>query len=253
MAVELYFFQPLGTNSGRVYLTLLEKGVDFVRHELDGRAFDHFQPDYLAINPKGQVPSLVHDGRAITEGAPTMDYIDDAFEGPPLKPSDPKARWRMRCWAEYIDQDFGPAGMMLNWSNVVRPFMGERSRDEVEALLKRVPTDERRRAWKRAYERVVPEAELAESRRRNEVGAARMEAALATSPWLAGDDYSLADINMFNFFSWMPRFQPDLVNAEKTPHAMAWLDRMEARPAVQQMRAETTGRRTPPQTGAETT
>ena len=39
MSVELYYFQPLGTNSGRVYLTLLEKGVSFVERELQGQQF----------------------------------------------------------------------------------------------------------------------------------------------------------------------------------------------------------------------
>ena len=68
MSVELYFFQPLGTNSGRVYLALLEKGVGFTRRELNGREFDHLQLEYLAINPKGQVPTLVRDGRPFPEG-----------------------------------------------------------------------------------------------------------------------------------------------------------------------------------------
>jgi glutathione S-transferase len=62
VSVEHYFFQPLGTNSGRVYLALLENGVEFSRRELNGREIDHLQPDYLAINPKGQVPTLVRDG-----------------------------------------------------------------------------------------------------------------------------------------------------------------------------------------------
>ena len=80
MAVELYFFQPLGTNSGRVFLTLLEKGVEFVEHELAGRDFEHLKPAYLAVNPKGQVPTLVHDGRVLTEGMNINEYIDEAFE-----------------------------------------------------------------------------------------------------------------------------------------------------------------------------
>ena len=76
MSVELYFFQPLGTNSGRVYLALLEKGVGFTRRELNGREFDHLQPEYLAINPKGQVPTLVRDGRPFPEGMIANEYID---------------------------------------------------------------------------------------------------------------------------------------------------------------------------------
>ena len=101
MTVELYYFQPLGTNSGRVYQALLEKGVDFVPREISGRDFEHLKPAYLKVNPKGQVPTLVHDGRSITEGALANEYIDETFEGPPLRPADLRERWRMRVWSRW--------------------------------------------------------------------------------------------------------------------------------------------------------
>ncbi|MGH8259773.1 MAG: glutathione S-transferase family protein, partial [Steroidobacteraceae bacterium] len=93
MTVELYFFQPLGTNSGRACLALLEKEVPFTWRELNGLEFEHLRPEYLAINPRGQVPALVHDGRPLVEGAPICEYIDEAFAGPPLRPADLGERW----------------------------------------------------------------------------------------------------------------------------------------------------------------
>src|SRR5579885_2570806 len=175
MTVELYFFQPLGTNSGRVFLTLLEKGVSFIERELDGIAFEHLQPAYLAINPRGQVPTLVHEGRPLTEGGPVCEYIDEAFAGPPLRPADLDERFHMRRWCRYLDVDLGRAVMMIHWNRIVPAFVGTRSREEVQSIIARVPDPDRRRAWRRAYLQETTPEELAESRRRIEAGAARIE------------------------------------------------------------------------------
>jgi glutathione S-transferase len=61
----------------------------------------------------------------------------------------------------------------------------------------------------------------------------RMEKILATSPWLAGSSYSLADVNSYSMVAGVPRMFPGLMNPAATPLACAWLDAMNARPAVQ--------------------
>lgn len=236
MAVELYFFQPLGTNSGRVYLALLEKAVPFIERELDGLAFEHLQPEYLAVNPRGQVPALVHDGRPLTEGAPICEYIDEAFTGPPLRPADLDERCSMRRWCRYLDVDLGRSVMMIHWNRIVPAFVGERSREEVEAIIARVPDADRRRAWRRAYLQQTPPEELAESRRRIELGAQRIEEALARAPWLAGRSFSLADIDLLNFYAFLAKWSPEIVNERLTPRTIEWIGRMEQRPAVRELR-----------------
>lgn len=237
MSVELYFFQPLGTNSGRVYLALLEKGVPFVGQELDGLAFEHLTPRYLAINPRGQVPTLVHDGRPVTEGAPICEYIDEAFDGPPLRPQDLRERWSMRCWCRFLDVDLGRAVMMIHWNRIVPSFVGARSREEAERIFARVPDEDRRRAWLRAYSRETSPAEIEESRRRIERGSRRIEEALSRAPWLAGGSYSLADIDLLSFYGFLAKWEPDMVNERATPHTWGWLHRMDERPAVRELRA----------------
>ncbi len=77
-------------------LTLAEKGVAYQSHYLDLLQFDQHKPEYLAINPDGTIPAMVHGSRVLTESTPMMEYIDDEFPGPPLKPRDPAAPWRMR-------------------------------------------------------------------------------------------------------------------------------------------------------------
>ncbi len=239
MAVELYFFQPLGTNSGRVFQTLLEKGVDFVERELIGTEFDHLKPAYLAVNPKGQVPTLVHDGRVLTEGMNINEYIDEAFEGPPLRPSDLRERWRMRIWCRYADTDLGRCLMMINWNRVVPTFVGNRSLEEVEAILQSVPDPDRRRSWLAAYKQITPPEHIEESRRRAAEGAKRVEENLLARPWVAGSTFSLADIDLLNFCGFMSAWMPELVNDADTPATMAWLAKMADRPAVKTMREHT--------------
>ncbi|HEY2591509.1 MAG TPA: glutathione S-transferase family protein [Steroidobacteraceae bacterium] len=243
MAVELYFFQPLGTNSGRVFLALLEKGVPFLERELDGLAFAHLRPEYLAINPRGQVPTLVHDGRALTEGAPICEYIDEAFGGPPLRPAALDERWNMRRWCRYLDVDLGRALMMIHWNRIVPAFVGARSREEVQSIIARVPDLDRRRAWRRAYLQETTPEELAESRRRIEAGSKRIEQALARTPWLAGRTFSLADIDLLSFYAFLAKWSPESVNARATPRTMDWIGRMEERPAVCELRVRS---RVPP-------
>ncbi|HXS27207.1 MAG TPA: glutathione S-transferase family protein [Steroidobacteraceae bacterium] len=237
MAIELYFFQPLGTNSGRVFLALIEKGVPFIERELDGVAFEHLRPAYLAINPRGQVPALVHDGRPLTEGAPICEYIDEAFAGPALRPADLDERCTMRRWCRYLDVDLGRAVMMIHWNRIVPAFVGARSPEEVERIIASVPDPDRRRAWRRAYLQQTPPEELAESHRRIAAGAARIEQALARGPWLAGRSFSLADIDLLSFYAFLAKWSPEVVNELTTPRTLDWIARMEERPAVRELRA----------------
>jgi glutathione S-transferase/GST-like protein len=244
-AVELYYFQPLGTNSGRVYLALLEKGVPFIEHELQGRQFEHLQPAYLKVNPRGQVPALVHDGRVYTEGMTINEYIDEAFDGPPLRPADPVERWRMRVWCRYAENDLGRCLMMINWNRIVPGFIGARDMREVDQILARVPDPDRRRSWRAAFEQKTPPAMIEESHRRTRAGALRVEQALRERPWLAGSGYSLADIDFMNFCGMiMMMWMPELVNDQSMPAFMDWARRMGERPAVQEMRQRRT--RMPP-------
>ena len=247
MAVELYYFQPLGTNSGRVYLALLEKGVPFIERELQGREFEHLKPAYLKINPRGQVPALVHDGRVYTEGMTINEYVDEAFDGPPLRPADPLERWRMRVWCRYAENDLGRCLMMINWNRIVPSFIGARDMQEVEVILARVPDPDRRRSWRSAFLRQTPPAVIEESHRRTRVGALRIEQALRERPWLAGASYSLADIDFMNFCgTLLAMWMGDVVNEQATPAFMDWLRRMQVRPAVQEMNRRRTGMPAPP-------
>ena len=111
----LYHWEP-NANSGKPIQTLKEKGATFESHWIDMLKFDHHTPEYLAINPLGVIPAATHGELKLYESTAIMEYVDAALPGPPLRPSDPESRWRMRWWMKFMDEYFAPAVSMGAWS-----------------------------------------------------------------------------------------------------------------------------------------
>ena len=105
MAVELYHFWS-SVCSVKARMALEEKGVAWQSRYIDLFTFDQMTPEYLALNPDGVVPTLVHDGEAIRESSVIIEYVDDAFDGPSLKPTQPLALARMREFIRVCDDEF---------------------------------------------------------------------------------------------------------------------------------------------------
>ena len=232
--LALYHWEP-NANSGKPMLALAEKGVEFESRYLDLLNFDQHKPEYLKINPNGTIPAMVHDGLMLTESTAIMEYADAAFQGPPLRPRDPVERWRMRWWMKFFDQYFGPSLSMIGWSIFVGPSVCSRDPEQLKAAIERIPLKERRVAWSKAiYGSFSPE-ELAESRRRVVFGVGAIEAALTRHPWIAGNSYSLADMNGFNMVYAVPLSVPEVCNDQATPHILEWLRKIYERPATKKI------------------
>lgn len=229
--VTLYHWEP-NANSGKPMLALMEKGVAFKSHYLDLLNFDQHKPDYLAINPQGTIPAMIHGDRVLTESTAIMEYVDAAFDGPRLSPADPKDQWRMRWWMKFMDQWLAPSFSMIGWSVFVGPAVRSKDPEVLKAAIDRIPLPERRVAWRKAIYGTFSDAEMKESQRRVAVGIGMLEDALSKRKWLAGDEYSLADMNGFNLGYALPLSQPQLSNDEKTPHIMEWLRKIYERPAT---------------------
>lgn len=231
--LQLYHWEP-NANSGKPMLALAEKGVPYQSHYMDLLSFDQHRPDYLRINPDGTLPTLVHGAHVLTESTPMMEYIDEAFQGPALRPGAPAERWRMRWWMRFFDAYFGPSLSMIGWSVFVGPAVRSRDRRELEAAIARIPLPARQVAWRKAMFNEFSAEELAESRRRVLFAVGALEAHLSTRTWIAGDSYSLGDISGFNLAYALPLSQPEHCNDQKTPHILAWLRRIYERPATRQ-------------------
>jgi glutathione S-transferase len=229
--LELYHAEPVA-NSMKVLLCLKEKRLPFVSHYVDLLRFEQHRPEFVAINPNGQVPVLVHDGAVITESTVINEYLDEVFPEPGLRPLDPVARARMRVWSKFVDEYFCPALSMIGWHHMVRIVAKRLKKNELDEVLGRIPLQEQRDKWATIAGESFTEAQLADSRRRLGVSIERMEKALAKSPWLAGATYSLADVNTYSMAAGVPRFFPEFMNPQLTPRSCEWLAAMDARPAV---------------------
>ena len=229
--VTLYHWEP-NANSGKPMLALMEKGVAFNSHYLDLLNFDQHRPEYLAINPQGTIPAMVHGERVLTESTAIMEYVDESFEGPRLMPEDPRDRWRVRWWMKFMDQWLGPSFSMIGWSVFIGPAVRSRDPAELKAAVERIPLPERRVAWRKAIYGQFGTEEMRESRRRVALGIRTLEEELAKRPWLGSSQFSLADINGFNLGYALPVSQPALCNDELTPNILRWLRTIYARPAT---------------------
>ena len=84
----------------RAWIALLEKGVEFEYVEIDPY---NKTPEWLAVNPRGLVPAIVHEGRSVYESAVCIEYVDEAWHtGKHLLPSDPYQRARTRIWSDHV-------------------------------------------------------------------------------------------------------------------------------------------------------
>jgi glutathione S-transferase len=228
--LELYH-AGLSQASVKVRTTLKEKGLAYKSHYLRVPLGEHLSAAYLAINPDGQVPALVHDRNVITESSVINEYLDDAFPEPPLRPASPIERARMRRWSQIVDEHLFHAIATIGWAFGVGPILRERGLAEFERSLARITLHSKRQKWLKAYHG-FPQEDLDEAREKIVYAVERMERALADHPHLAGATYSLADINVLSSVERMPRWAPDLMNQDVAPRSWEWLQRMLARPAV---------------------
>ncbi|QNA84221.1 glutathione S-transferase family protein [Sphingomonas sp. So64.6b] len=235
--LTLYSFGP-AANSLKPLLALYEKGVDFTPRFVDPKRFEHHEEWFKKINPRGQVPALDHDGHIITESTVICEYLEDAFpDAPALRPADPVAIAEMRVWTKWVDEYFCWCVSTIGWERMIGPQARQLSDAEFEDKVARIPVAEQRAKWRNARAG-FPQATLEEEMRKIRVSVDRLEARLAESRWLAGDDYTLADICNFAIANGMQFGFADIVNTQATPNLVAWIERINARPAVQAMFAK---------------
>jgi glutathione S-transferase len=235
--LTLYSFGP-AANSMKPLLALYEKGLEFTPRFVDPTRFEHHEDWFKAINPRGQVPALDHDGHIITESTVICEYLEDAFpDAIRLRPTDPVQIAEMRVWTKWVDEYFCWCVSTIGWERMIGPMARKLSDEAFEEKLKHIPIPEQQAKW-RSARAGFPQAVLDEEMRKIRVSIDRLEQRLSQSPWLAGEDYTLADVCNFAIANGMQFGYADIVNTDATPHLVGWLDRINARPATQAMFAK---------------
>jgi glutathione S-transferase len=108
--IVLTLYLAPGSSSMAVHIALHEVGVPFGTKPMSFRRGDMQAPDYLKLNPEGKVPTLVIDGRPLTEVAAILFYLAKRFPDAKLLPrDDPEAEAQAISWMSFIATTLHPA------------------------------------------------------------------------------------------------------------------------------------------------
>jgi glutathione S-transferase len=122
---------PRSTFVNIVRLVLMHKDVWYQFHDLETVMG---KPEHLARHPFNRVPILKHGDFSVYETSAIVAYVDDAFDGPRLTPSDVKARARMNQWISAVNSYYYPYMIYhVTHERLVFPELGIASDEKVVA------------------------------------------------------------------------------------------------------------------------
>ena len=226
--LELYHHST-SVCAAKVRLVLAEKGLEWKGHYVDIIRGEQFDPDYLKINPKAVVPTLVHEGHVIRESTVINEYLDEVFPNPPLKPPNAVARAGMRLWTKMVDEGLHVSCAAITFSLFHRHAVLKMPTTELETFLQNT-RDPAFRARKRVWVLKGLEApDVRDAIKFHDRTPAEMETALATAPWLAGDSYSLADVSLTPYVNRLEMLGMAAMWRDR-PRVADWFERIRARP-----------------------
>ncbi len=187
------FFHAPQTRSGGTLALLEELGADYDLHLLDLKAGTQRQADYLAVNPMGKVPAILHRGALVTEQPAVMIYLADLFHERALAPAlDDPLRGPYLRWMVFYGSCFEPA--------------------VIDRAMKREPAQPSTSPYG-SWDDVLD----------------TLTAQLSAGPWLLGERFTAADVLWGTALNWTTMFKlvPEL------PVIRGYIDRVLARPAMQ--------------------
>lgn len=191
------FFHAAQSRSGGTRALFEELGVGYDLHLLSLKAGEQRQPDYLAVNPMGKVPAILHDGALITEQPAVFIYLADLYPQAKLAPpiGDPLRGPYLR-WMVFYGSCFEPALVDKSMQREPAPPATSPYGD-FDTMLKTL-TDQ-----------------------------------LEKGPYLLDETFSAADVLWGTALSWTTMFKlvPEL------PVIRAYIDRVMSRPAMQRAAA----------------
>jgi len=197
--IDLYTWTT--PNGHKVHIALEEMGLDYTAHAVNIGKGDQFEPDFLAISPNNKIPAIVdHDGPkgtpySLFESGAILLYLAEKTDR--LLPRDPIKRMDVMQWLMF---QMGGVGPMLGQAHHFNKYAPEK----IEYAIKR-------------YE--------SEANRLYGV----MDRRLADVEFLAGHDYSIADIATW---PWLRSAETQGVNIADYPNVRRWFEAIGEREAV---------------------
>ena len=189
--------------SERVRMTLYEKNIlDWVDHPMLLFKDEQFDPRYLKLNPKAQVPTLVHDGHVVRESSIICNYLDDVFPLNKLKPASPQGRTYMQEWIKGSDEELYQSVSSLSFSMVFRDRLNGMEEESREAHFKKQTDLDRTHRQRSCVADGIHSPYVLRAVAAWEKLLHKLEATLEKGgPWILGNQYSLVEIALGPFFT----------------------------------------------------
>lgn len=238
--LELYTSEP-NTFFLKPLIALNEKQAAFEIRWFDAERFEQFAlglPPGLENEVEARLhleregPLLRHDGTLISNSGFMLEYIAEALPGAPLLPKTPYDLYRAHASAQFLGAQLGSLVPVLGCMKYLAPKLAARDRAQIDAAIASIEPTERRQGWQALLDGTYTPEILVTARKRLEFPVQRVESQLADGPWLAGPDFSIADIDAFALLRNVPDLAPDVANERTTPRVLDFLARVGQRPAV---------------------
>jgi GST-like protein len=198
--IEVYSWPT--PNGHKVHIMLEECGIPYRVHAVDIGQGDQFAPEFLAISPNNKVPAIVDpegpDGAPISlfESGAILLYL--AGKSGRFLPASTRGKYEVLQWLMF---QMGGVGPMLGQAHHFRIYAPEKIPYAIDRY-----TNEARRLY------------------------GVMNRQIARSTYIAGPEYSIADIAIF---PWLRSWKNQGIDWNDFPHLKGWFDEIAARPAVQ--------------------
>ena len=198
--IEVYSWAT--PNGHKIHIMLEECGLAYRAIPVDIGAGAQFSPEFLALSPNNKIPAIVDpdgpDGEPISlfESGAILVYL--AAKTDRFLPHDVRGRYAALEWLMF---QMGGVGPMLGQAHHFRMYAPEKIGYAIDRY-----TNEARRLY------------------------GVLDARLGSSPFVAGDEYSIADIAIF---PWLRSWKNQGIDLDAFPRVKAWFDGIAARPAVQ--------------------
>jgi len=212
----------------KVRVAMAEKGLEYKEHLMTLRG-DQFDDAYMKLNPNAVVPTLIHDGRPVIESAVILYYLDEVFPKPPLMPQDPHQRAAVRQYNKMIDEYVHNSCSILTFATAFRPWLGGLTGEQIDQRLAKSPNKKRAEHKRDVALHGLESKFVREALDYHLKLLKMMDQALGRGPWLAGEQFSLADAAVIPYI-----LRLDLLKLKRllSPTVEGWYQRMRARPSV---------------------
>ncbi len=193
----MHLYTDSSPNGFKISIALEELNIPYQLHHVHIEAGENRLPEFLKLNPHGRIPVLIDDDSGITlfESAAILLYLADKTQL--LISNDAKQRWQTIQWLIFHASSMGP-------------ILGQRVHFEI-------------------FQQPPQAKEIQRYRQLTEATFATLDQQLQQYPWVAGTDYSIADIASF---AWLHIAKIVNFDFSQFSYLNAWFLRVAERPAV---------------------